>query len=82
MEMITITRTNDKEWHTSVQLFFGLVTATQEWNKEMLRHEEKLLQVKQVKKRLKKQGFLLFTFKDGFGRKWAIELKRTKITTS
>jgi len=82
MEMITITRTNDKEWHASTDLFLSADVATQEWNKEMLRHEEKLLQVKQVKKRLKKQGFLLFTFTDGFDRKWAIELKRTKITTS
>jgi hypothetical protein len=81
MEMITFTRTNDKELHVSTDLFFGANVATQEWNKAMLQHEEELLQIKQVKKRLKKDG-LFFTFTDGFGRKWALEMKRTKITTS
>jgi len=81
MFVFSLTMSNDKDWIATTDIFFTMSRATQAWNNLMLSHKAKLLQVKQVKKALKKDGFLLFTFIDGFGRKWGYKLKKTKVTT-
>lgn len=80
MEVFVLSMNNDKEWHSKMtKIFIDSLTATEHWNKIMLRREGELLQVKEVEKELKENGFLLFTFIDGFGRKWGIELNKEKI---
>ena len=80
MKVITLTRTSNKDIFVSIDVFLGVSVATKKWNGIMLDHEEELLQVDEVKKELKDNDFLLFTFIDGFGRKQAIELKYTEFT--
>ena len=80
MEVITLTRTSNKEIFINTNVFFSVARATKEWNGIMLDHKEELLQVDEVKKELKDNNFLLFTFVDGFGRKQSIELKSVKVT--
>ena len=80
MEVITLTRTSNKEIFINTDVFFTVARATKEWNGIMLDHKEELLQVDEVKKELKDNDFLLFTFIDGFGRKQSIELKSVKVT--
>jgi len=80
MKVITLTRTSNKDIFISTDVFFSVTTATKEWNGIMLDHKEGLLQVDEVKKELKDNDFLLFTFIDGFGRKQSIELKSVKVT--
>tara|TARA_R100001082_G_C4313164_1_gene137719 strand:+ start:240 stop:491 length:252 start_codon:yes stop_codon:yes gene_type:complete len=82
MELFTITQNNDQEWHTlNVELFLDLKTAVSNWNKKMIFNNSRLWQVSEVEESLKEDGFVLFTYKDTFGRKWATELTKTKITT-
>tara|TARA_R100000093_G_C1883220_1_gene54752 strand:+ start:282 stop:527 length:246 start_codon:yes stop_codon:yes gene_type:complete len=80
MKVITLTRTSNKEIFINTNVFFSVARATKEWNGIMLDHKEELLQVDEVKKELKDNDFLLFTFVDGFGRKQSIELKSVKVT--
>ena len=80
MEVITLTRTSNKEIFINTDVFRSVARATKEWNGIMLEHKEELLQVDKVKKELKDNDFLLFTFIDGFGRKQSIELKSVKVT--
>ena len=80
MEVITLTRTSNKEIFINTNVFFSVARATKEWNGIMLNHKEELLQVDEVKKELEDNNFLLFTFVDGFGRKQSIELKSVKVT--
>ena len=80
MEVLTLTNTNNKDFFVNVSVFLDVSTATKTWNGIMLDHKGELLQVAEVKKQLKDDGFLLFTFKDGFDRKQAFELSFKKIT--
>ena len=80
MKVITLTRTSNKEIFINTNVFFSVARATKEWNGIMLDHKEELLQIDEVKKELKDNNFLLFTFVDGFGRKQSIELKSVKVT--
>mgnify|MGYP003628880182 CR=1 FL=1 len=72
-----ITKTNDKEWFVTTDLFWNLSKAVETWNGLMLRQKGDLLHLDEVKARLKDDEFnsILFTFIDGFERKWAFELK-------
>ena len=81
MKVITLTSTNDKEWHNTVYVFFSVTTATEKWNELNLNTEGELLHVEDTKKLLKgEDDFILHTFKDNFERKWAYELKYTEVT--
>jgi len=72
-----ITKTNDKEWLVTTDLFWNLSKAVETWNGLMLPHKGHLLQLDEVKKLLKDDEFhsILFTFVDDFNRKWAFQLK-------
>ena len=81
MKVITLTSTNNKEWHSDVYVFFSVTTATKKWNELNLNTEGELLHVEDTKKLLKgEDDFILHTFKDNFERKWAYELKYTEVT--
>ena len=79
MRVITLTRTNDKEWLSNVKVFRDVVPALIFWNGEMLRNDGDFIKLKEGKKALENDG-LLHTFTDGFDRKWALtlETKETK----
>ena len=74
MRVITLARTNNKEWLSFVDVFHDVPTALIFWNGEMLRNDGDFVTLKEGEKALKEDG-LLFTFVDGFDRKWALSLK-------
>jgi hypothetical protein len=45
----------------------------------MLERNEQVVQLDEASKQLEEDEFLLHTYTDGFGRKWAIELSETKL---
>tara|TARA_R110002020_G_scaffold73987_2_gene189669 strand:- start:625 stop:876 length:252 start_codon:yes stop_codon:yes gene_type:complete len=83
MKIFTITRSNNKEWHSAnAELFINLETAVKEWNIVMLLHGAELWQVEDARQEIKETGFILFTYTDNFNRKWGFSLQKTKIKTS
>jgi hypothetical protein len=79
MKVITLTRSNDKESFVSVDVFKDVFSALVFWNGEMLMKDGDFVKLKEGKKALEEDG-LVFTYVDGFDRKWAfiLQFKETK----
>jgi hypothetical protein len=79
MKVFTITTTNDKEWFNRAEVFMDFKSALTEWNGIMLDRDMQVLQLDEAGKRLEEDEFLLHTYIDDYGRKWGVELSKTKL---